>query len=479
MNKSLKVKIAGLCAEIRTEDFQAFSFLRSKFIDFLSTQKKKDLTIEIRGKKPSSSDQALPRLVFKEGKFYLLSGKKPEISLGHIDLEKRNCSISGFEDRDKLLHSALLCFALFIESSGGIILHASAAYKNGQGILFPGPANAGKSTILKQLNEFSALADEWVAVKKDGSSFRMGSIPCQNVLNKTKKLQHIFFPKKGKQVAFKRLKQGEAAKRLLKNCLFSTMHPEIVGKVLAGVAELAREIPCFELEFPLKVRLDREIHKLIESGKKRLNRRRKILPEDFDLSRLHEPLILTWNCNLLCRHCHPYLPQDRTLSFNAVKKHLDSLTKNGTLFLHLTGGEPLVHQDFWKISSLAQKKKFALILHTNGTLITPETGEKLKSLNFLHVFVTVLGGNKQTHDHLTGVEGSFERTISGLKILKENDLDVILSTTQLKENQEEIPDMRALAEKLGVKFRIIPFQTPNKKEYEEFNQCYQKNFQES
>ena len=479
MRKSLEVKIAGLSAEIRTEDIQAFSFLRSKFIDFLSNQKKKDLTIEIRGKHPSSPDQALPRLVFEEGKYNLISEKKPEISLGHIDLERRNACISDFEDRDKILHSVLLCFALFIESSGGIILHASAAYKNGQGFLFPGPANAGKSTILKQLNEFSPLAEEWVAVKKDGSSFRMGSIPCQNASNKKAKLHHIFFPKKGKHVVFKRLGQKETAKKILRNCLFSTMHPEITGKVLAGVAELATEIPCYELEFPLNVRIDREINKLTGSDKKRLNRRRRILPEDFDLSRLHEPLILTWNCNLLCRHCRPYLPQEGTLSIDDVKKHLDRLAKNGILFLHLTGGEPLVHKDFWKISSHAQKKKFALILHTNGTLITPEIGKKLKSLNFLRVFVTVLGGNRQTHDYLTGVEGSFERTISGMRILKENDLDVILSTTQLKENQEEIPQMREMAENLGVKFRIVPFQTPNKKEYEEFNQCYQKNFQGS
>lgn len=479
MSKALKVRIAGLCAEIRTEDLEAFSFLRSKFTGFLSSQKKKDLTIEIKGKQLFSSEQTLPRLVFRQGKFYLLSEKKPGFSFGHVDLERRSCCISDFEDRHKLLHSVLLCMALFIESSGGIILHASAAYKNGRGFLFPGPANAGKSTILRQLAEFSPLAEEWVAVKKNGSSFFIGSIPYQNALNTQKRLQHVFFLKKGKKVSLKSLKQREAAKRLLRNCLFSTMHPDIVEKVLAGVAELAREIPYYELEFPLHVRVDREIDKLIEADKKRLKRRKKILPEDFDLSGLHEPLILTWDCNLRCRHCHPYLPQETILSFNAVKKHLDSLANNGTLFLHLTGGEPLMYQDFWKVSSLAQKKKFALILHTNGTLITPEIGERLKSLNFLHVFVTVLGGNRQTHDNLTGIEGSFNRTISGLRTLKANDLDVILSTTQLKENQEEISEMRELAEKLGVKFRIIPFQTPDKKEYEEFNQCYQKNFQRS
>lgn len=138
-----------------------------------------------------------------------------------------------------------------------------------------------------------------------------------------------------------------------------------------------------------------------------------------------------------------------------------------------------MHEDFWKISSYARQKNFALILHTNGTLITPEVGARLKSLNFLYIFMTVLGERKETHDFLTGAKGSFEKTISGLKILKEKDLDVVFTTTRLKENRKEIPQMKRLAEKMEVSFKIIPFQITNKKEIEEFNRCYQKNFQRS
>ncbi|MGD8535050.1 MAG: radical SAM protein [Candidatus Aminicenantes bacterium] len=479
MTKTLKVKVAGLCAEIRAENNPTRTYLQSKFRDFLSRQKRTDLIIEIEENEASLSRQSMPSLSFAQGKFHILPDKNPTVNLGIIDLGERRCTICDFANKSKLIHSVLLCLALFLEKSGGIILHASAAYKNHDGYLFPGPANAGKSTMLKQMKNYSPFAEEWVAVKKTGNDFFMWSIPHPNAQNKKKKIKKIIFPKKGKAIKSKRLKSQVAAKKLLANCLFSTMHPETVGGVLERVTELAQKVSCCELEFPLHVWLDKEIEQKELLEKKKKTPPRMNWPEGSDLSALHESLILTWECNLHCLHCRPYLPPNGTLSLNDVKEHLDSLAKKGTLFLHLTGGEPLIHKDFWKIVSYANQKNFALILHTNGTLITPEFGERLKNFNFLQVSLTVLGGNAQTHDSLTGVKGSFEKTVHALKIMKEKGLDVVLSTTKLSDNQDEIPEMERLANNHGATLKIIPYQTPHKGEFEEFNRCYQKNFQRS
>ena len=91
----------------------------------------------------------------------------------------------------------------------------------------------------------------------------------------------------------------------------------------------------------------------------------------------------------------------------------------------------------------------------------------------------MLSGNAQNHDSLTGVKGSFEKTIRALKIMKEKGLDVVLSTTKLSDNQDEIPEMEKLAKSHSVPLKIIPYQTPKKGEFEEFNRCYQKNLQRS
>ncbi len=479
MNTSLKIKIAGICGEIQTQNSNTHAFLESKLIHFLSRQRKTDFKIEIDKKPAYSSQQFHPHIAYQQGNFHILPYKKSKTTAGIIDLNTQCCRINEFKDKSKLLHSVFLCFALFLENSGRIILHASAAYKDGQGYLFPGPANSGKSTILKQIKDFSPLAEEWVAVKKTGNDFFMWSLPYQEAQNTKKRIQKILFPKKGMALGSNKLEHKDAVKRLLANCLFSTMHPGIVRGILERIIELAKKVDCSELEFPLGVCLDEEIERSLPQRKKRPLHKRMNLPLNLELSRLHESLILTWKCNLRCHHCRPFLPQDGTLNFSDIKRYLNTLEKKDSLFLHLTGGEPLVHKDFWKIASFASEKNFALILHTNGTLITPEVGEKLKNLNFLQVSLTVLGGKAQTHDSITGVEGSFEKTMRALKILKEMGLEVVLSTTKLIDNQEEIPEMEKLAKNQGVSFKSIPYQNPEKGEFEEFSRCYHKNFQRS
>ena len=44
---------------------------------------------------------------------------------------------------------------------------------------------------------------------------------------------------------------------------------------------------------------------------------------------------------------------------------------------------------------------------------------------------------------------------------------------------EEIPEIEKLAKNQGVSFKSIPYQSPNKGEFEEFSRCYLKNFQGS
>jgi len=96
--------------------------------------------------------------------------------------------------------------------------------------------------------------------------------------------------KKAKNLKAKRLKSQDGAKRLLANCLFSTMHTETVGRVLKRVAELAQRVSCYELEFPLNVWLDKEIEQTEFSRKKKKQRPRMSWPEGSDFSALHRCL---------------------------------------------------------------------------------------------------------------------------------------------------------------------------------------------
>ena len=83
-------------------------------------------------------------------------------------------------------------------------------------------------------------------------------------------------------------------------------------------------------------------------------------------------LELTLRCNLRCVHC--YCKPDvskQEMSYVQVTRVLDEIADAGCFWLLLTGGEPLLRDDFAKIYAYAKKKGMMITLFTNATLLTP------------------------------------------------------------------------------------------------------------
>lgn len=172
---------------------------------------------------------------------------------------------------------------------------------------------------------------------------------------------------------------------------------------------------------------------------------------------------LTWNCNLRCLHCYQFPPHHRKkeeLSYNEIKNILDQLAEHKTLFLALTGGEPLLRKDFWKIATYAKKKAFAISLQTNGTLINSEVAKKMRDTGFLQVHVSFLGASSATHDRITGAAGSFKAVLKAIDCLKSNGITVVLKTSLIKENFKELINMIEIAKQLNIKHVVSPIIFP-------------------
>ena len=59
---------------------------------------------------------------------------------------------------------------------------------------------------------------------------------------------------------------------------------------------------------------------------------------------------LTMRCNLHCAHCYcPPGDRGRELDTDEIKGVFDRMAEMGTLFLLMTGGDPLLRKDFPKI----------------------------------------------------------------------------------------------------------------------------------
>ncbi len=169
---------------------------------------------------------------------------------------------------------------------------------------------------------------------------------------------------------------------------------------------------------------------------------------------LHVMLELTNHCNLWCRHCYiSDRPPQGELTLDEWKDILDQLAAEGSLFLTLSGGEPLARKDFFRIAAYARQKDFTFVLFTNGTLITPDVADRLQALCPQRVEISLLGGRAATHDRITQVEGSFGRALRGARLLIERGVKVQLKTTWMRENIEESDQIFSLVEELGASFR--------------------------
>ncbi len=170
---------------------------------------------------------------------------------------------------------------------------------------------------------------------------------------------------------------------------------------------------------------------------------------------------ITRLCNLTCAHCYNNLSLDDQkvrLSELTYEDHchiLDEITEAGCLWLLYTGGEPFARKDFLDIYTYAKQKGLLITLFTNGTLITPRIADYLVEWCPFSIEITLYGRTRETYERVTGIPGSYERCMRGIRLLMERDLPLKLKTMAIALNKHEICDMKRFAEEdLGLEFKF-------------------------
>lgn len=169
-------------------------------------------------------------------------------------------------------------------------------------------------------------------------------------------------------------------------------------------------------------------------------------------------LHLTTRCNLRCAHCYAAAPAAKDLPAPVVFRVIDELKSLGGGSVTLSGGEPLLHPDIRRILKHAASTGLHIQLLSNGTLIDKETAELLAGEADVSVQISVDGSTPELHDAARGA-GAFVRTLRGLDALRKAGLTdrLTLSTTVMRQNLHDLPDIVRLAQALGIpKVRFLP-----------------------
>ena len=173
---------------------------------------------------------------------------------------------------------------------------------------------------------------------------------------------------------------------------------------------------------------------------------------------------LTYRCNLKCRHC--YLgslreqKQDEEMGFSFIKDILTQLSQAGYLWLALSGGEPLLREDFPEIYRDAKSKGFLITILTNATLITPAYIELFREYPPFYLDITINALSPNLYDEICQVQGANEKLLDGLHLLRAGNIPFKLKANLMRINSQEIANIKKLTERWGVPFNVDPVLFP-------------------
>jgi len=178
---------------------------------------------------------------------------------------------------------------------------------------------------------------------------------------------------------------------------------------------------------------------------------------------LRAMLELTYRCNFRCAMC--YLVEFRSpgeLTTDELARTMDQLAAMGCLVLTFTSREQLVGKDFFALAEHARRRRFALRIFTNGTLVDEAAADRLAAIRPLSTEVSLYGMSDETYRAVTGRSGEGEcvRVQRAIRLLVERGLPVQIKVPVIRQNYGDLDRMAAFAREVGAKFVANPNITP-------------------
>jgi radical SAM protein with 4Fe4S-binding SPASM domain len=175
---------------------------------------------------------------------------------------------------------------------------------------------------------------------------------------------------------------------------------------------------------------------------------------------------LTTRCNLNCIHCYVGNSERKgrgdqaELSTRQWMNLIDQITEAGCLFLLFTGGETLLRPDFYGVYRHACRSGLLVTVFTNATLVTDRTIAAFEEYPPHSIEISLYGATAKTYETVTGVAGSFEKCVRGMRRLHNHGFRLRLKTMALNVNFHELEKIESIAAELGAPFRFDAMITP-------------------
>jgi MoaA/NifB/PqqE/SkfB family radical SAM enzyme len=127
---------------------------------------------------------------------------------------------------------------------------------------------------------------------------------------------------------------------------------------------------------------------------------------------------------------------------------LDQLLAHEVPYLSFSGGEPMLHPQFFRMVEHVCSNGAQLKIETNGHYLSPENCARLKNLGVKAVQVSLDGASAPAFNRMR-VRGDFDTTLAGLRNLRAAGVPVEINFSPARFNVREIGAVVDLAHELG------------------------------
>lgn len=168
------------------------------------------------------------------------------------------------------------------------------------------------------------------------------------------------------------------------------------------------------------------------------------------------PRIVIWEmtraCALACRHCRAEAIPHRNPSELTTKEAfslVDAVRECGKPIFVLTGGDPLMRDDIYKIAEYATNRGLRVAVSPSATgRLTRFALERLARAGCRRISLSIDAATAEMHDRFRGVAGSFNRTLAAARVARELGLELQINTTVSRFNADQLTQIAALLEQL-------------------------------
>lgn len=139
----------------------------------------------------------------------------------------------------------------------------------------------------------------------------------------------------------------------------------------------------------------------------------------------------------------------KQLEESDISKMLDSFRKLNTKEIVMSGGEALMHPNFFRFCGIIKTRKIKITLLSTGLLLKKYASEILANVDEV---IVSLDGSRDIHDKIRNIPNAFEKLKEGVQELKELNPEFRVTARSViqKENYLDFPNIVDAAKDIGL-----------------------------